>query len=123
MSHPDPKTPLANLVPDALVPDALAPAVEAYVCDALGLVPVPATQVISRDRHAEYLWAWVDGKPIVNRPRTMADLPARTELSDRVGKDLKKRGFNFVGSMIVYSYLQAVGLVNDHLVTCPKAPR
>jgi DNA-3-methyladenine glycosylase I len=72
---------------------------------------------------ADYLWAWVDGKPIVNRPHTMADLPARTELSDRVGKDLKKRGFNFVGSTIVYSYLQAVGLVNDHLVTCPKAPR
>jgi len=72
---------------------------------------------------AEYLWAWVDGKPIVNRPRTVADLPARTELSDRVGKDLKRRGFNFVGSTIVYSYLQAVGLVNDHVVTCPQAPR
>ncbi|MDQ1435934.1 MAG: DNA-3-methyladenine glycosylase [Actinomycetota bacterium] len=72
---------------------------------------------------AEYLWAWVDGKPIVNRPRRLGDLPARTELSDRVGKDLKKRGFNFVGSTIVYSYLQAVGLVNDHVATCPKAPR
>jgi DNA-3-methyladenine glycosylase I len=72
---------------------------------------------------AAYLWAWVDGKPIVNRPRTIGDLPARTELSDRVGKDLKKRGFNFVGSTIVYSYLQAVGVVNDHVVTCPQAPR
>jgi DNA-3-methyladenine glycosylase I len=72
---------------------------------------------------AEYLWAWVDGKPIVNRPRTVADLPARTELSDRVGKDLKRRGFNFVGSTIVYSYLQAVGLVNDHVVTCPQAAK
>ena len=72
---------------------------------------------------AEYLWGWVDGKAIVNRPRTLADLPVRTELSDRVGKDLKKRGFNFVGSTIVYSYLQAVGLVNDHLVTCPWAAR
>jgi DNA-3-methyladenine glycosylase I len=67
----------------------------------------------------DYLWAWVDGKQIVNRPRTMADLPARTDLSDRIGKDLKRRGFNFVGSTIVYSYLQAVGVVNDHLVTCP----
>ena len=79
-----------------------------------------------RDEHgsfANYLWEWVDGKPIVNRPRTTADLPARTELSDRLGKALKKRGFNFVGSTIVYSYLQAVGLVNDHVVTCPKAPR
>jgi DNA-3-methyladenine glycosylase I len=72
---------------------------------------------------AKYLWAWVDGKPIVNRPRTIADLPARTELSDRVGKDLKNRGFNFIGSTIVYSYLQAVGVVNDHVATCPKAPR
>jgi len=78
-----------------------------------------------RDEHgafAEYLWAWTDGVPIVNRPRTMADLPARTELSDRVGKDLKKRGFTFVGSTIVYSYLQSVGVVNDHLVNCPQAP-
>jgi DNA-3-methyladenine glycosylase I len=72
---------------------------------------------------AKYLWAWVDGKPIVNRPRSLGDLPTRTELSDRVGRDLKKRGFNFVGSTIVYSYLQAVGVVNDHVATCPKAPR
>ena len=71
---------------------------------------------------ANYLWEWVDGNPIVNRPRTTADLPARTELSDRLGKALKKRGFNFVGSTIVYSYLQAVGVVNDHVVNCPKAP-
>src|SRR5258708_3571482 len=70
---------------------------------------------------AQYLWAWVDDTPIVNRPRTLADLPARTDLSDRVSKDLKKRGFNFVGSTIAYSYMQAVGLINDHLVTCPKA--
>ena len=73
---------------------------------------------------AEYLWAWVDGTPIVNRPRTMADLPARTDLSDRVGKDLKHRGFTFVGSTIVYSFLQSVGVVDDHLVSCPcKGPR
>ncbi len=72
---------------------------------------------------ADYLWAWVDGKPIVNRPRTLADLSTHTELSDRLGKDLKQRGFNFVGSTIVYSYLEAVGVVNDHVVTCPKAPR
>jgi DNA-3-methyladenine glycosylase I len=57
---------------------------------------------------------------VVNRPRTTAALPARTELSDRVAKDLKKRGFTFVGSTIVYSYLQAVGVVDDHLVTCPS---
>ena len=71
----------------------------------------------------QYLWAWVDGSPIVNRPRTPADLPTRTDLSDRLGKDLKKRGFNFVGSTIIYSYMQAVGMINDHLVTCPQAAR
>ncbi len=68
---------------------------------------------------ADYLWAWVDGIPVVNRPRTPAELPARTELSDRVGRDLKRRGLTFVGSTIVYSYLQAVGLIDDHLVGCP----
>lgn len=66
-----------------------------------------------------YLWNWVDGAPVQNRPRTMADVPASTPLSDRISKDLKKRGFNFVGSTIVYAYLQAVGVVNDHLVGCP----
>jgi len=68
---------------------------------------------------AEYLWTWVNGIPIVNRPRTLADLPTRTELSDRVGKDLKRRGLTFVGSTIIYSYLQAVGVIDDHLVRCP----
>ena len=67
---------------------------------------------------ADYLWAWVDGTPVVNRPQSTAELPARTELSDRLGKDLKRRGFTFVGSTIVYSFLQAVGLVDDHLVDC-----
>jgi DNA-3-methyladenine glycosylase I len=68
---------------------------------------------------ASYLWAWVDGAPLVNRPRSTADLPASTELSDRISKDLKRRGFTFVGSTIIYSFLQAVGVVNDHLATCP----
>jgi DNA-3-methyladenine glycosylase I len=66
-----------------------------------------------------YLWSWVEGTPLVNRPRSSADLPARTELSDRLAKDLKQRGFTFVGSTIVYAYLQSVGLVDDHLVGCP----
>jgi DNA-3-methyladenine glycosylase I len=69
---------------------------------------------------ADYLWGWVDGTPIVNRPKTTADLPARTERSDRLSKDLKRRGFTFVGSTIIYSYLQAVGLVDDHVVGCPN---
>jgi DNA-3-methyladenine glycosylase I len=72
---------------------------------------------------ARYLWGWVDDVPVVNRPRKMSDLPARTELSDSLAKDLKRRGFTFVGSTIVYSFLQAVGVVDDHLVTCPSKRR
>ncbi len=68
---------------------------------------------------ATYLWNWVDGKRIVNHPRALGDLPAKTELSDRISKDLKRRGFTFVGSTIVYSMLQTVGVVDDHVVGCP----
>jgi DNA-3-methyladenine glycosylase I len=65
-----------------------------------------------------WLWRWVDGEPIVNRWRESKQVPAKTELSDRISKDLQKRGFRFVGSTIIYAYLQAVGVVNDHLVGC-----
>jgi DNA-3-methyladenine glycosylase I len=65
-----------------------------------------------------YLWALVDGHPVINRSRKGQGLPARTELSDRISKDLKKRGFRFVGSTIIYAYLQAVGVVNDHMPGC-----
>ncbi len=68
----------------------------------------------------DYLWAWVDGKRVVNTPRSMADVPGWSELSDRLSKDLKRRGLTFVGSTIVYSYLQSVGVIDDHLVTCPS---
>ena len=67
-----------------------------------------------------YFWSFVDGKPIRNRWRGRGDVPARTELSDRLSKDLKKRGFNFVGSTIVYAFLQSAGVVNDHLLACPR---
>lgn len=67
---------------------------------------------------ARYLWSFVKNRPVVNRPRTMQDVPARSELSDRISRDLKRRGFRFVGSTIVYAYLQAVGVVNDHLAGC-----
>jgi DNA-3-methyladenine glycosylase I len=67
---------------------------------------------------SEYLWGFVDGRPVVNRWREMRQVPASTPLSDRVSKDLKARGFKFVGSTIVYAHLQATGLVNDHLVSC-----
>lgn len=65
-----------------------------------------------------YQWAFVKGKPIQNRRRTLGDLPAKTEISDLWSKDLKKRGFKFVGSTIVYAHMQAVGMVNDHLTSC-----
>jgi DNA-3-methyladenine glycosylase I len=68
---------------------------------------------------ATYLWNWVDGTPIVHHPRSFNDLPATTELSDRISKDLKRRGFTFVGSTIVYSLLQAAGIVDDHITGCP----
>ena len=65
-----------------------------------------------------YLWHFTDRRQVVNRWKRLEDLPARTELSDRISADMKKRGFSFVGSTIIYSHLQAVGVVNDHLVHC-----
>jgi DNA-3-methyladenine glycosylase I len=65
-----------------------------------------------------YIWNFVDGKPIVNAWQNLSEVPARTEVSDAMSKDLKKRGFNFVGSTIMYAFMQACGLVNDHLVSC-----
>ncbi len=67
---------------------------------------------------AAYMWSFVGGKPIVNRFRRLSDLPARTRLSDKISADLKKRGFKFVGSTIVYAHMQATGMVNDHLIGC-----
>jgi len=72
---------------------------------------------------AAWLWAFVDGRPLRNAPRTMAEVPPRTELSDAISKALKKRGFRFVGSTIVQALLQAVGVVDDHLVGCWKKRR
>jgi DNA-3-methyladenine glycosylase I len=68
----------------------------------------------------KYIWSFVAGKPIQNKPRTSADVPAKTEISDAMSKDLKKRGFTFVGSTICYAFMQATGMVNDHLVDCPR---
>lgn len=65
-----------------------------------------------------YVWPFVGGKPMVNRRRRMKDIPATTKQSDALSKDLKKRGFNFVGSTIIYAHMQAVGMVNDHVVSC-----
>lgn len=65
-----------------------------------------------------YIWGFVDGNPIQNEWQTMSELPAKTELSETISKDLKKRGFNFVGPTIIYAFMQAVGMVNDHTVDC-----
>jgi DNA-3-methyladenine glycosylase I len=67
---------------------------------------------------SNYLWGWVDDEPIVTRHRALQSVPARTELSDAISKDLKKRGFSFVGTTIIYAYLQAVGVVDDHQADC-----
>jgi DNA-3-methyladenine glycosylase I len=68
---------------------------------------------------ARYLWGWVDGTPVVNRPQTLAEIPATTDLSDRISNDLRRRSFTFVGSTIVYATLQSVGIVDDHVTGCP----
>jgi DNA-3-methyladenine glycosylase I len=66
----------------------------------------------------EYIWSFVEGTPIINHWQTVEEVPIHTEISDRMSKDLKKRGFKFVGTTICYSYMQAVGMVNDHLLSC-----
>ncbi|HEY0615871.1 MAG TPA: DNA-3-methyladenine glycosylase I [Candidatus Elarobacter sp.] len=71
---------------------------------------------------AAYLWRFVDGKPVLNRPPTSAGVPAKTPLSDALSKGLRARGFGFVGSTICYAFLQAVGVVNDHAAHCFLAP-
>ena len=67
---------------------------------------------------ARYAWGFVGGAPVVNRRRSIGDVPARTEVSDALSKDLKKRGFKFVGTTILYAFMQAVGMVNDHEAGC-----
>ncbi|WP_088324437.1 DNA-3-methyladenine glycosylase I [Polaribacter tangerinus] len=69
---------------------------------------------------ANFLWAFVDGKPIVNNFQSKEDVPAKTPLSEKISKVLKKRGFKFLGPTIVYAYMQAVGVVNDHTTSCFK---
>ena len=67
---------------------------------------------------SEYIWSFVNGKPIINHPKTLKDVPATSEISDALAKDLKKRGFKFLGSTVVYAHMQATGMVNDHLINC-----
>ena len=67
---------------------------------------------------SKYIWNFVEGEPIVNHPETLSDVPPTTEISDALAKDLKQRGFKFLGSTVMYAHMQATGLVNDHLVDC-----
>ena len=67
---------------------------------------------------SKYIWGFVDGKPIDNQPKTLSEVKATTPISDALSKDLKKRGFKFVGSTVMYAHMQATGMVNDHVVDC-----
>lgn len=67
---------------------------------------------------SNYIWGFIGGKPIINLPKTLKDVPATTEISNKLAKDLKKRGFKFLGSTVVYAHMQATGLVDDHVTEC-----
>jgi DNA-3-methyladenine glycosylase I len=75
------------------------------------------------DTFSSYIWSFVDGKQIVNKFKTRSEVPATTEISDAISKDLKKRGFKFVGSTIIYAFMQATGMVNDHTTDCFCYPK
>jgi DNA-3-methyladenine glycosylase I len=67
---------------------------------------------------SKYIWGFVNNKPIVNHWKTLEEIPANTALSDKLSADLKKRGFKFVGSTVIYAHMQATGMVNDHIMDC-----
>ncbi|MDG1945979.1 MAG: DNA-3-methyladenine glycosylase I [Halioglobus sp.] len=71
-----------------------------------------------RGSFSDYIWDFVDGEPLQNRPKSMHDVPSSSPVSDKLAKDLKKRGFTFVGSTIMYAHMQATGMINDHTVDC-----
>ncbi len=77
-------------------------------------------RITERESFSNWLWRYLDGRPIQNSLRAMTDAQAETPLSQRISKDLKKEGFTFCGPTIVYAFMQAVGMVNDHLVGCPR---
>jgi DNA-3-methyladenine glycosylase I len=86
--------------------------VEASVSNAQAYLAIPD--------FSQYLWGFLDGKVVQNRWASMKQVPAQTPLAERISKDLKKRGFRFVGPTIVYAFMQACGLVNDHLADCHR---
>jgi DNA-3-methyladenine glycosylase I len=69
---------------------------------------------------SEFIWKHADGKVREKKYKRMGDIPAKTEMSEKLSKELKKRGFNFVGPVIVYAFAQAIGMVNDHILSCPR---
>ena len=80
-------------------------------------------EIDGREGFDQFLWRYMDGAPLQNRFSSMAEVPASTPLSERIAKDLKKAGFRFCGPTITYAFMQAVGMVNDHVVTCPAHDR
>jgi DNA-3-methyladenine glycosylase I len=77
-------------------------------------------KLTEQQSYASFLWAFVDGKPIIHQRASMKDVPAETELSMRISKELKARGFKFVGPTTLYANMQSIGMVNDHLVSCHR---
>lgn len=75
------------------------------------------------ENFSPFIWSFVDGTPILNRIETMSEVPAKTDISERMSKALKKKGFKFVGPTITYAFMQAVGMVNDHMVDCWRYPK
>ncbi|RXZ44202.1 DNA-3-methyladenine glycosylase I [Crenobacter cavernae] len=92
------------------------------IASAIGNARVFVEMQARHGRFADWLWDFVDGEPVVNRWQSLADCPGSTPLSDEISKELKKAGMKFVGSTIVYAFLQATGVVNDHLVACHRHP-
>lgn len=86
--------------------------IEASVSNAQAYLAIPD--------FSAYLWNFMDGKPLQNRLRSLKDVPAMTPLAEKISKDMKKRGFRFVGPTIVYAFMQACGLVNDHMIDCHR---
>lgn len=92
--------------------------IEATIGNARAYLSIAETEGFDR-----FLWRYTDGRPLQNRFRNLAEVPASTPMSERISKDLKKQGFRFCGPVITYAFMQAVGMVNDHLVTCPAHDR
>ncbi|MBY6154115.1 DNA-3-methyladenine glycosylase I [Vannielia litorea] len=89
--------------------------IEAAIGNARGWLEIEA-----REGFSNYLWGYVGGAPVQNRWASLAEVPAKTPVSEAISKDLKKQGFRFVGPTIVYAFMQAVGMVNDHVAGCPR---